>query len=64
MDLGLESEGQWGGKKGKKSDQPEKDIASIPENDWETDCGPNSGPRVCFGVADHFVGVLVLDEAA
>lgn len=34
--------------KGMGNDRPEEDIESIPEDDWETDCGPDGNPGVCL----------------
>lgn len=33
---------------------PEKDIARIPEDDWETDCGPEGNPGISLGISHHF----------
>ena len=44
--------------KGMRDNEPEKDIASIPEDNWKADCGPDGNPGVCLGIAHHFVDVL------
>jgi len=37
-----------------RRNRPEKDIARIPEDDWETDYGPDGNPGICLGIAHHF----------
>jgi hypothetical protein len=41
-----------------RNNRPEKNIGSIPEDDWNTDCGPGGNPVVCLGIAHHFVEVF------
>lgn len=36
-----------------REDLPEEDIAGIPEDNWDADCGPGGRPGICLGVADH-----------
>jgi hypothetical protein len=53
MDLGLQNVGSRRRKKWVRENRPEKDVACIPEDDWETDRGPDGNPGVCLGIAHH-----------
>ena len=57
--LGWGSEVSAGKINGTGNSKPEKDIASIPEDDWETNCRPGGNPGIRLGIAHHFVQLLV-----
>jgi len=46
--------GQGDENKWVRNNGPEKDIARIPEDDWETDCRPEGNPGICLGILHHF----------
>ena len=41
-----------------RKSRPEKEIKGVPEDDWETDHGPNGNPGVCLGVLHHSRGLV------
>ena len=53
------TEGQGGENKWVRKNGPEKDIARIPEDDWETDGGPEGNPGICLGISHHFFRLLL-----